>query len=107
MFPKPTILQIVGAHALALALLLSVQAPASAQAACASHKEVTKALANGHSEEPVGIGLASTGNVVEVFSSSDGSTWSIVMTMPNGVSCLVSSGESWESLTSVALGPQA
>ena len=56
MFPKPTILQIVGAHALALALLLSVQAPASAQAACASHKEVTKALASEHSEEPVGIG---------------------------------------------------
>ncbi len=106
-FMKVTTLQIVSAAVFAFALLFGVQAPASAQAACAPHAEITKQLASGYSENPVGIGLASNGAVVEVFSSSDGSSWTIIMTMPNGVSCLVSAGEYWESLPEVSLGPRA
>ncbi len=106
-FLKVTALQIVSAAVFVFALLIGFQAPASAQAACAPHAEVTKQLANGHSENPVGIGLANNGAVVEVFSSSDGSSWTIIMTMPNGMSCLVTAGEYWESLPEVRQGPQA
>lgn len=106
-FSKATTLQIVSAVAFVFVLLFGFQAPASAQAACAPHAEVTKQLASGHSENPVGIGLASNGAVVEVFSSSDGSSWTIIMTMPNGMSCLVTAGEYWESLPEVSQEPQA
>ena len=105
--PKNAMLRVLSATMLALALLLGVQSPASAQSACASHAEVLKQLGGAYSEAQVAIGLASNGGVVEVFSTDDGSSWTIVMTMPTGMSCVVTSGEAWEQITNVALGPTA
>ncbi len=103
--PKIAMLRVLGATLLALVLLLGVQSSASAQ--CASHAEVTKQLGSAYAEAQVAIGLASNGGVVEVFSTDDGSSWTIVMTMPNGKSCVVAAGEAWERITKVALGPTA
>ena len=105
--PKIAMLRVLGATMLALVLLLGVQSSASAQSACASHAEVTKQLGSAYSESPVAIGLASNGGVYEVFSTGDGSSWTIVMTMPTGMSCVVAAGEAWEQITKVALGPTA
>ncbi len=105
--PKIAMLRVLGATALALALLLGVQSSASAQSACASHEEVKKQLSSAYSEARVAIGLASNGGVVEVFSTDDGASWTIVMTMPSGMSCVVASGEAWEQTEEVALGPAA
>ena len=105
--PKIAMLRILGATLLALVLLLGVQSSASAQSACASHAEVTKQLGSAFAEAQVAIGLASNGGVVEVFSTDDGSSWTIVMTMPTGRRCVVASGEAWEQTTKVALGPTA
>ena len=44
------------------------------------------------------MGLASNGGVVELFTASDGATWTLVLTMPNGLSRLVAAGESWGRL---------
>ena len=39
------------------------------------------------------------GGVVEVLAASeDASTWTIIVTMPNGVSCLLASGQHFEML---------
>ena len=54
-------------------------------------------LKKGYLEEPVSIGLAANGSVIEVFASNSGS-FSIVITRPGGVSCLVAAGEHWLSL---------
>ena len=105
--PKIAMLRVLGATMLALVLLLGVQSSASAQSVCASHAEVMKQLGSAYSEAQVAIGLASNGGVVEVFSTDDGSSWTIVMTMPTGRSCVVASGEAWEQTTKVALGPAA
>ena len=105
--PKIAMLRVLGATMLALVLLLGVQSSASAQSVCASHAEVMKQLGSAYSEAQVAIGLASNGGVVEVFSTDDGSSWTIVMTMPTGRSCVVASGEAWEQTTKVALGPTA
>ena len=48
-----------------------------------------------HDEAPVALGLASNGNLMEVFASGLGETWTLVMSMPNGISCVVAAGESW------------
>ena len=104
---KTAVIRVVGAATLALALLFGVRAPASAQTVCATHAEVTKKLDKVYSEGPIGIGLASNGGVIEMFSTSDGSTWTIVMTMPDGKSCVMASGETWETLPWKPLGPMA
>ena len=105
--PKTAVTRIFGATLLALALMLGVRAPASAQTVCAGHAEMAKRLDKGYSEAPVAIGLSSNGGVVEVFSARDGATWSIVITRPDGLSCMVAAGEAWETLPKVALGPEA
>ncbi len=57
--------------------------------------EVVKLLNDRFAETPVAIGLAINGGVVEVFATGDGSTWTIIITMPNGMSKVVGSGRSW------------
>ena len=44
------------------------------------------------------IGMAPEGRVVEVFASLESGTWTITVTMPNGMTCLVASGQSYENL---------
>jgi hypothetical protein len=36
--------------------------------------------------------------VVEILTSGPGSTFTIIVTMPNGMTCMVAAGNSWENL---------
>ena len=47
------------------------------------------------------LGLAKNGSVIEVLTSDDGETWTILVSQPNGSSCLVAVGEGWEELKRV------
>ena len=67
----------------------------SGQLVCAQHDQVVKWLLKDYAEVPISIGLSSSGAVLEVFASPGGDTWTIVVTMPNGTSCLVANGEGW------------
>ncbi|GEM_PF-420219 len=57
--------------------------------------EIAKELSDKHAESPVGMGLAKNGGIIELFSSPDGDTWTLILTMPNGKSFLLGAGESW------------
>jgi hypothetical protein len=61
-------------------------------------------LSKNYQEEPVAMGLASSGGVVEVLTNDKGSSWSIIVTMPSGKTCLVASGEGWEALQPIVSG---
>ncbi len=87
--PRKSLSHLVGAMVLAVTFLLGAHVPASAQTVCTPHADLVKQLGTNHAEAPVSIGLASNGGVVQVFSSQDGASWTIVMTMPNGISCLM------------------
>jgi hypothetical protein len=81
------------------AALIFVGKPAAAQQlACTERGEVVSHLSSEYSEEPVAMGLANNGGVVEILSNKNGKSWTIILTMPNGVSCMIAAGESWESL---------
>ncbi len=71
---------------------------ANAQSNCDVRDEFIAKLGKGYSEKPVAVGLASTGNIVEVLKSIDGKTWTIIITDPHGVSCLAAVGEDWTDL---------
>jgi len=73
--------------------------PASAQAvlACGERADVIQELTSQFSEKPVSMGLTNEGSILEMFVSQD-RTFSVVVTQPSGVSCLVASGSSWENL---------
>jgi hypothetical protein len=90
---------------IAIAGLLLGAIPAAAQpAACSARGEVVKHLSSEYSESPVAIGLANNGGVVEILSSKAGQSWTIILTMPNGVSCLIAAGENWEEVPHLVSG---
>jgi hypothetical protein len=107
--PKLSLLNTLIAATLSLSLQLGASAPATAQSVCMTHAEVEKQLGTNFAESPIALGLASNGSVFEIFSKADGTSWTMVITQPNGVSCLLAEGEAWESVPrneEVALGPQ-
>jgi hypothetical protein len=73
------------------------------QQVCGSHDAVLQALKGKYDEKPVSMGLANNGTIVQVLTSSDG-TWTIVMTAPNGVSCLLTAGDYWRNLPTQTAG---
>ncbi len=89
----------IGAPAFAAAAILGVpettaqtQAPAQAQQ-CDQRARVIGHLAQKYKEAPVAIGVTSTGGMVEVLTTGDGGTWTIILSNPNGTSCLVAAGK--------------
>lgn len=81
----------------ALALGFSSSAVAQGQN-CGNRDAVIDRLAEGYGESRQSIGMAPQGRVVEVFASLETGTWTITVTLPNGMTCLVASGQSYESL---------
>lgn len=72
-------------------------APAGAQALCGDRDDIVSRLSSGYQESVSALGIAGTGGVVELFTSEKGS-WTLLMTHPTGVSCLIAAGDSWETL---------
>ena len=48
------------------------------------------------------MGLVSNGSILEVLASKDGS-WTISVTRPDGMSCVVAAGEAWEDMHEPAM----
>jgi hypothetical protein len=62
---------------------------------CGKRTDVVKMLRDTFGETAIAHGLADTGAVAEIFISSKG-TWTIVATAPDGTTCMVGSGQSWQ-----------
>ena len=78
-----------------VATVLLVAGAAIAQTMCGERRAVVEKLGQTYSEAPVSIGLANNGSLIEVFASSSGS-FTIIMTQPNGLSCVMAAGENFE-----------
>ena len=84
-----------------IALLAVLSGPARAQGTrnCAPRDVVVARLSDGYGESRQSLGLGAEGALIEVFASQDTGTWTITVTNPGGLTCLVASGQSYESLT--------
>jgi hypothetical protein len=69
---------------------------AEAAPACSARAAVIAELRDQFKEEPTGLGMTGNGQVVELLTSEAGS-WTLLLTFPNGQSCLIASGHGWES----------
>ena len=94
---------------LATAPPIAAQAPPGPglQPACQTHDEIMQMLDQKFAEIPAALGLQSNGHLIQVFASKDGTTWTIVSTRPDGVSCIVALGRHWEALPNPVLEPLA
>ncbi|MBO9445599.1 hypothetical protein [Ruegeria sp. R14_0] len=65
---------------------------------CAPRDEVIKRLAETYGETRQGIGIARQGAVMEVYASDQSGSWTITVTLPDGMTCLVASGQAYETI---------
>ncbi len=79
-------------------LLATDHAFAEGRPNCAPRERVLERLATGYGETRQSIGLGANNAVVEVFASDDSGSWTITVTMPSGLTCLVASGVAFETL---------
>ena len=99
-----TRIKAMGAAIVLIAMSAIPAAAATASPPCAPRPELLKQLSKRFNEQPVALGLTNSGSLIEVLTSDDGSTWTIMITQPNGPSCLVAAGASWEELKHAAKG---
>lgn len=89
-------------HAVLAALALATGAAGVAEAqqarACGQRDRVLAKLAENYGESRQAIGLGANNAVVETFANKETGTWTITVTMPTGMTCLVASGQSYEAL---------
>ena len=86
---------------LALLVFASLSVPAEAQTLrhCVPRAALIEGLAEKYGETRRAIGLGANGAIMEVFASDATGTWTITVTMANGISCLVASGDTYETLS--------
>lgn len=79
--------------------------PAVAQAApCAKRADFLQHLSSKFDEVPVAMGLTSDGKVLEILASGNGS-WTIIVTMPTGLTCALTAGGAWSKAPTRAKQP--
>lgn len=88
-------LKSLGLSTAVVAALLAVGAPAAADHDGSGREQIMQELREKFGEKPIALGIAANGGVIEVFAAKEGETWTMVLTMPNGASTIVASGESW------------
>jgi len=82
----------------ACGLTVTVSSTAAAQQAqmvCGERVEIVNALQAGHQEQKTAAGLSGNGGLVELFTGNGGS-WTLLLTLPGGPTCLLGAGEAWE-----------
>ncbi len=79
------------------AMILATGHAFAQQRQCADRARVIERLGSVYGESRQSIGLAANNAVVEVFASIETGTWTITVTTPQGMTCLVASGQSFEA----------
>jgi hypothetical protein len=86
-------------HRVIVSLALLVGQPALADPAasvgfrgCGTHDEVTGWLERQFGEAPLVSGRQGDGHLLEIFAAKSGDSWTVVVTDPDGESCITSEG---------------
>ena len=75
---------------------MAMASPTAAQSICLPERSaMLDKLSTKYQEQPVAMGIASTGHLIEVLTTEDGKTWTIIMSAPKGKTCMVAEGKDW------------
>ena len=87
---------LVRAGTMLLVLAGTPRAEAADGRPCADRAQVVQRLAERFGETLRSVGLQRDDAVVEVYSSEETGTWTILMTRADGITCLLAAGQRWE-----------
>ena len=100
-------LAFIGLMAAAVVLIPPYDWAHAQEPQCNTRDNVIKQLGDKYQEAPVAVGVTHNGGLIEVLSTGEGQTWSIIITSPQGMSCLVAAGEGWRMVEHLAQDPEA
>ena len=83
-----------------------VPSAAWAEPQCNTRESVLRQLADKYGEAPVALAVTHNGGLLEVIAQPGGQTWSIIITSPQGMSCLVAAGEGWRQVEPMPPEPE-
>ncbi len=63
---------------------------------CANRPQVIDILSRKYGETRRSIGIAANNTVMEIFASTETGTWTIAVTRPDGLTCLMATGQGYE-----------
>ncbi len=78
----------------AVAAFLPCPAPA-AERPCTQTDRLSELLDRSYGEMPVSTGLQQNGLLLRIYASPTTRTWTAVTTTPQGVSCVLATGQRW------------
>lgn len=91
-----------------VAPIVAAVQPALAQGQrCAPRAQVVELLATRHAETRRAIGLTANQTVMELYASEATGSWTLLVTLPNGLACLVAAGNGFEQTGAGAAGAPA
>jgi hypothetical protein len=99
---------LAGIALIAPTIAVDTQAAAAGTIYCGARPDVVALLASDFREQPSSVGVTGDGQLIEVLTSEENETWSIVLTDKRGQSCIVATGEGWQNreADSAMLEPQ-
>ncbi len=89
------------------ALIALHDAPVAAQGNCGNHASMMAQLDRFYGEDRLGVGLTGPDSAVEVWTSQETGTWTILEVFPNGAACVRASGKEWHNDPPAAPGDPA
>ena len=105
MATRGTSLYVSIAAAAAVAVHFVTPVQAQVPPPCHPREKIMAVVEGQYHEAPVGIGLSNAGQIVELYASEGGTTWTILVTLPDGRVCMYGAGTDWEAVPQVKGAP--
>ncbi len=86
---------------------LAAEPPSAGPALCDDYRTIVELLARRYDERPLSLGLGDDGRVIELFTSRDGGSWTMLSVAPDGRSCVLATGRSWQRRRAAIAEPGA
>ena len=93
------------AAAVTMAIATFVMTSAAAAGLCGPHEALTSLLVEQYLERQRGAGMTNDGKLLEIFVSEKG-TWTVVVSLSMGSSCIVAEGTDWQDENLAAADPE-
>ena len=102
----PSQMHTIGLVATVVAGTLSFALPAASDESeyCGERQDILRVLKGRLHERQTALGRTSDGRILEVFAAQSGS-WTVLVTYPSGLSCLVTRGVEWRQIERQQTGP--
>ncbi|MEE8445564.1 MAG: hypothetical protein V3S44_09455 [Alphaproteobacteria bacterium] len=92
------LIPLIALAVIVLPVLKEALAETNESLACGKRADMLAQLSTRYSEEPVAMGMATNGTLVEILASGGGSSFTILYTTAEGLTCMMAAGNDWESI---------